>query len=55
MDGQLEGEGSLGLLIDDTVWQFETPANSGIKVHSCYHFHFLYKLCFVNVLVDLLE
>lgn len=32
MDGQLEGEGSLGLLIDDTVWQFETPANSGIKI-----------------------
>nr|XP_024386914.1 vesicle-fusing ATPase-like isoform X2 [Physcomitrium patens] len=32
VDGQLEGEGSLGLLIDDTVWQFETPANSGIKI-----------------------
>ena len=32
MDGQLEGEGSLGILIEDTVWQFETPPNSGIKV-----------------------
>ncbi|KAG0566790.1 hypothetical protein KC19_7G088100 [Ceratodon purpureus] len=32
VDGQLEGQGSLGLLIEDTVWQFGTASNSGIKI-----------------------
>uniref|UniRef100_A0A7I4D008 Vesicle-fusing ATPase n=1 Tax=Physcomitrium patens TaxID=3218 RepID=A0A7I4D008_PHYPA len=32
VEGRREGEGSAGLLTEDTVWQFETPANSGIKI-----------------------
>jgi hypothetical protein len=44
VDGQVE-EGSLGVLVDDTVWQFETPANSGIKV-SCFLSIFLENLLF---------
>ncbi|XP_073386112.1 vesicle-fusing ATPase isoform X1 [Physcomitrium patens] len=35
VEGRREGEGSAGLLTEDTVWQFETPANSGIKVRHC--------------------
>ncbi|KAG0570681.1 hypothetical protein KC19_6G180100 [Ceratodon purpureus] len=30
--GQREGQGNSGLLTEDTSWQFETPANSGIKI-----------------------
>ncbi|KAG0626113.1 hypothetical protein M758_2G103100 [Ceratodon purpureus] len=30
--GQHEGQGNSGLLTEDTSWQFETPANSGIIV-----------------------
>jgi vesicle-fusing ATPase len=32
VDGQREGQGTTGLLTEDTTWQFETPANSGIKI-----------------------
>lgn len=45
VEGCCEGEGSVGFLIEDIVWQFEMFVNFGIKVRYC----LVFSLFFVNV------